>query len=175
MQNCKLIENGTLKITPSQESSQSDFDFYAGHWNIRNKRLKDRLCNSDEWVEFDAKQEMQIILRGYGNTDNFIAEFDGKPFEGRTIRLYDPKTRLWSMYWTDNFNPILQPPTVGSFEGDIGKFYCKDSYEGKEIIVEFIWDKTDKENPIWSQAFSADGGLTWETNWYMYMTKDTDM
>jgi len=117
MQNCKLIENGTLKITPSQESSQSDFDFYAGHWNIRNKRLKDRLCNSDEWVEFDAKQEMQIILRGYGNTDNFIAEFDGKPFEGRTIRLYDPKTRLWSMYWTDNFNPILQPPTVGSFEG----------------------------------------------------------
>jgi len=117
---------------------------------------------------------MQIILLGLANTDNFIAEFDGAAFEGRTIRLFDPKTQLWRMFWTDSSNPVLQPPTVGSFEGPIGKFYCLDKYEGQDIIVEFVWDKSDLNNPIWSQAFSNDRGLTWETNWYMYMNKDND-
>jgi len=65
----------------------------------------------------------------------------------------------------------LQPPTVGSFEGLIGKFYCKDRFEEQDIIVEFVWDKTDVEHPMWSQAFSADKGETWESNWYMYMKR----
>jgi len=114
---------------------------------------------------------MVIILLGLANTDNFITEFDGVPFEGRTIRLFDPNTKLWSMYWTDNLNPILQPPTVGSFEGDIGKFYCTDRFNDQDIIVEFIWDKSDVENPIWSQAFSIDKGISWETNWIMSMKR----
>jgi len=170
MQNCKVI-NQDLEIIPSNGSSKNDFDFYEGKWKIRNRRLSKRLCNNNEWVEFEADQEMKIILLGFGNTDNFIAEFGGKPFEGRTIRLFDPETKLWSMYWTDSSNPKLQPPTVGSFEGDVGKFYCKDVFEGKDIIVEFLWDKTDPVNPIWSQAFSADRGMSWETNWYMYMSR----
>lgn len=75
------------------------------------------------------------------------------------------------MHWTDSSTPILQPPTVGSFENGIGKFYCLDTFEGQSIIVEFMWDKTDPKNPIWSQAFSNDNGKNWETNWYMYMSK----
>lgn len=172
MQNCQVTENNNLEITASKSSSKNDFDFYDGKWIIKNRRLKDRLCNSDEWIEFEAKQEMNIIMLGFGNTDNFVATFNGEPFEGRTIRLFDPNTKLWSMYWTDSSNPILQPPTVGSFEGGVGKFYCKDTFQGQDIIVEFLWDKTDPFNPIWSQAFSTDKGQTWETNWYMYMSKD---
>lgn len=171
MQNCTVKPNGMLEITASKSSSHHDFDFYMGSWKIHNKRLAKRLCNSNDWIEFEANQEMQIILLGFGNTDNFIANFNGAPFEGRTIRLFDPKTNLWSMYWTDSDNPQLQPPTVGSFEGDIGKFYCTDIFLGKELIVEFVWDKTDPNNPVWSQAFSVDKGKNWEVNWYMYMTK----
>jgi len=171
MQNCSIEKNESLKITPSSTSSKDDFNFYEGNWTINNRRLKKRLCNSDDWVEFKANQEMKIIMLGFGNTDNFITNLDGKPFEGRTIRLFNPNTKLWSMYWTDSNNPILQPPTVGSFEGDIGKFYCKDTFDGQNIIVEFLWDKTDPKNPIWSQGFSNDKGKTWETNWYMYMKK----
>jgi len=171
MQNCKIGEDGSLHITPSVNSSKEDFNFYEGHWNIKNRKLKERLSGSNDWQEFTAKQEMKIILLGFGNTDNFIATFDDEPFEGRTIRVFDPKTKLWSMHWTDSSNPVLQPPTIGSFEGGIGKFYCKDVFNGKDIIVEFVWDKTDLENPIWYQSFSIDNGKTWETNWYMYMSK----
>lgn len=172
MQNCKLTAGGALNITASDQSSKNDFDFYSGKWIIKNRRLKNRLCNSNEWIEFEAKQEMKIILQGYGNTDNFITAFDNQSFEGRTIRLFNPKNKLWSMYWTDSSNPVLQPPTVGSFDGDIGKFYCLDTFENNEIIVEFLWDKSDPLNPIWSQSFSMDKGLSWETNWYMYMRRD---
>lgn len=172
MQNCKVKKDGTLAIKASLTSAKEDFDFYEGNWIIKNRKLKNRLCNSDDWVEFEAKQEMKIILLGLGNTDNFIADFDGEPFEGRTIRLFDPKTRLWSMYWTDSSNSILQPPTIGSFEGAKGKFYCKDIFKEQDIIVEFLWDKSDPCNPIWSQSFSIDLGKTWETNWYMFMKMD---
>jgi len=58
----------------------------------------------------------------------------------------------------------MDPPVVGSFEGNIGTFYGKDVFRGKPILVVFVWDKTDKDNPVWSQAFSPDNGLTWEWN-----------
>ena len=171
MQNCKLNLQKKLLITASAKSSKHDFDFYKGTWKIKNRKLKERLKNTNEWIEFEADQEMQIILLGFGNTDNFNAEFGGIPFEGRTIRIFNKTSKLWSMYWTDSNSTTLQAPTVGSFEGPIGKFYCKDTFEGQNILVEFLWDKTDLDNPIWSQAFSVDEGKTWETNWYMHMSR----
>ena len=60
---------------------------------------------------------------------------------------------------------VLDPPVVGSFEGNIGRFYTRDTYESKPIIMMFVWDKSDKNNPVWSQAFSPDNGKTWEWNW----------
>ncbi|MEP0264292.1 hypothetical protein [Dokdonia sp.] len=174
MKDIRILDNGVLEITPSETSSKNDFDFYVGSWKIKNRKLKDRLCNCTEWIEFDALQKMQSILLGLGNTDDFVASFDGEPFEGRTIRLFNPTTRLWSMYWTDSTTGVLQPPTVGSFYGDVGRFYTKDIFNKQDIIVMFEWDKTDIENPIWSQAFSTDNGTTWEYNWYMYMSKNDD-
>jgi hypothetical protein len=58
----------------------------------------------------------------------------------------------------------MDPPVVGSFEDNIGMFYCKDIFQGKPVLVLFKWDKTDKDNPVWSQAFSPDNGRTWEWN-----------
>jgi len=62
---------------------------------------------------------------------------------------------------------------MGSFEDNVGHFFAKDSFDGREILVVFRWDVRDKENPIWSQAFSDDNGQTWEWNWYMYFSKIT--
>jgi len=171
MKDFSFDENGALVVRPSQSSSHSDFDFYVGKWKIKNRKLKRRLDNCNEWEEFDADQEMELIINGFGNTDNFLTTFDGEAFEGRSLRLFDPKTKLWSMYWTDSISCQLQPPTVGSFNGNIGKFYAKDIHNDQEVIVLFEWDKTDINNPVWSQAFSIDNGLNWEYNWYMYSSR----
>ena len=163
--------NDDLNIVPAKNSSHTDFDFFIGKWKIHNRKLKSRLTNCDEWIEFEAAQECSPILNGFGNQDFFHANFDGKAFEATTIRLFNPKTRLWSIYWADSNAVVLDVPQVGSYDGNIGKFYAKDAWEGTPVIVKFRWDKTDPDAPVWSQAFSADDGKTWEWNWFMYMTK----
>ena len=158
---------GELEIAASQTSSHEDFDFLTGRWKIRNRKLKTRLNDDDQWVEFDATCECRQILNGYGNVDQFITEFDGVPFEGMSLRLFNPQTRLWSIYWADSNLVTLDVPQVGSFDGDIGMFYAKDFHAGKPIVIAFKWDKSNPDAPVWSQAFSPDKGETWEWNWHM--------
>jgi len=168
MVNAKINSSGELEITPSSTSSQNDFDFLAGKWTMHNKRLKTRLNNCTEWIEYESSDEnFGTILNGLGNMDIFKTAFNQvkeKPYEGLTLRLFNPQTKLWSLYWVDSNLGTMDPPVVGSFEGNIGKFFCKDVFNGKPILVVFVWDKTDKDNPVWSQAFSPDNGVTWEWN-----------
>jgi len=167
-----FAENGDIVNIPSPTSAKTDFDFYAGKWKIRNKRLKARLANCDEWVEFEATQDMRIVLDGLGNIDHFYATFDDEPFEGMSMRFFDPRTKLWSIYWSDvTKTGILESAVLGSFYGNLGVFYTKDTFKGEDILVKFEWDKTDLDNPTWRQAFSDDKGKTWEWNWYMYMSR----
>lgn len=161
-----------LKINASPQSSPTDFDFLIGKWKIHNRKLNKRLANCDEWTEFEAGVKCRKILNGMANADSFFAEFDGKPFEAMTLRLFNPATKLWSIYWADSNFVVLDVPQIGSFENGIGEFFARDIFDEKPIIVKFRWDATDAENPVWSQAFSADEGATWEWNWFMYFEKE---
>jgi hypothetical protein len=160
----KFTPTGELDIQPSANSSEHDFDYLIGKWKLNDKKLKSRLTHSTEWIEYESTVENTKLLQGIGSMDIYRATFDGKPFEGVALRLFNPKTKLWSIYWADSNLGVMDPPMVGSFDGNIGKFYCKDKFNGKDIIVVFYWDKTDPENPVWSQAFSPDNGDTWEWN-----------
>ena len=168
MINARIDAAGNLSITASVHSSKTDFDFLAGRWTMDNRRLKCRLNNCTEWIEYQSSDENGgPILNGIANLDVYKTAYntvDGSPYEGLTVRLFNPKTKLWSLYWVDSNGGSMDPPVVGSFEGDVGTFYCKDTFQGKQILVMFKWDKTDPENPIWSQAFSQDNGTTWEMN-----------
>lgn len=163
--------NNELIITPSPTSSKNDFDFFQGKFKLKNKKLKSIFSNCKEWLEFDSTQEMYKVLLGLGNIDNFVAIRNNQPFEGMTVRLFDPNTKLWSMYWADSNRGKFDPPVVGSFEKNIGYFYTKDIIEEQPVLVVFKWDVTDPKNPVWGQAFSKDHGKNWEWNWFMYMTK----
>lgn len=165
---------GELLITPSPTSSQTDFDFLIGKWKLKHRKLKSRLTHSDEWEEFETVVEDFSILEGMGNMDIGHAVIDGKPWEGRTIRLFDPKTRLWQLHWISSSVGVMDPPVVGSFENGIGHFFTKDVYKGKKIIMMFRWDARDRKHAIWSQAFSPDNGKTWEWNWFNYKNRYTE-
>ena len=163
--------DGKLAITASERSSEHDFDFLVGSWKIRNRRLKEFLAGCDEWDEFDATQNLSRILLGSANFDIFSTELGGKPFEGFTLRLFDPGTRLWTIYWADSDAVRLDSGKVGSFDGDIGEFFARDVFADKNIIVKFHWDKRNQEAPVWSAAYSDDEGRTWEWNWYAYFAR----
>jgi hypothetical protein len=160
-----MNKKGEIEVTASANSSANDFDFLTGKWTMDNRKLKSRLTKCTEWDTFVSTSEnLGRILEGVGNLDFYRATFDGKPYEGLTVRVFNPNTRLWSLFWVASDVGIMDPPVVGSFDGPIGLFYCKDIYRGTPVIVVFKWDKTDPENPVWSQAFSTDNGVTWEWN-----------
>jgi len=156
--------SGALAIQASATSSEHDFDFLVGNWKLRNRKLKSRLTHSDEWIAFESRVEMHQILNGLGNIDKYTDMVSGKPYEGVALRLFNTKTKLWSIYWADSNSGALDPPVVGSFENKIGHFFCRDTYKGQNIIVVFRWDVRNPQRPIWSQAFSTDEGKTWEWN-----------
>ena len=162
--------NGQLKTTASATSSQIDFDFLVGKWKMHNRRLNKRLESCKEWTEFESSDENSKILSGTADMDTYstteMPGQEGQLFEGLTLRLFNPKTKLWSLYWVASNVGVLDPPVVGSFENNVGHFFCKDTFNGKPIIVMFRWDARNKDRPIWSQAFSTDSGKTWEWNWY---------
>jgi len=155
-----------------QSDGRHDFDFFYGRWHIRNRRLVKRLQGSTEWQEFDAAGECRPILSGIGNIDSFDAIFpDGKPITGMSLRIFDPQTKNWSIYWADNLVCALLPPVVGRFADGRGTFHGDDELDGRPIRVVFYWYDITPTSATWEQAFSPDDGATWETNWQMFMTR----
>ncbi|HEY5810266.1 MAG TPA: hypothetical protein VIT67_20000 [Povalibacter sp.] len=155
---------GALVIQASATSSEHDFDFLVGNWKLRNRKLKSRLTHSDEWIAFESRVEMHQILNGLGSIDKYTEMASGKPYEGVALRLFNTRTKLWSIYWADSNSGALDPPVVGSFANGVGHFFARDTYKGQNIIMVFRWDVRNPQRPIWSQAFSADEGKTWEWN-----------
>jgi hypothetical protein len=146
-----------------------DFDFLYGKWRMPNHRLVKRLVGSHDWADFITCDEEKPLPGGLGDTDVLRASY-WKDFVGLTIRTYDPQTGLWRIYWLDNrlSHGEIQPPVVGKFDGNVGVFEGKDTYNGIPIIGRFIWTVNPKGSKVvanWEQAFSTDGGKTWETNW----------
>ncbi len=153
-------------------ATRHDFDFLHGSWRIHNRYLKRRLQQSSEWIEFDAQSDVQPLLNGLGQLDRYNAVRDGGAVEGVTLRLFNPETGEWSLHWADTVRPgVLLPPMVGSFTGDVGEFFGDEMLDGKKVFCRFRWSRANAGSPRWEQAFSNDGGKTWETNWIMTFTR----
>ena len=150
-------------------SGLHDFDFLVGRWQVHHRRLKERLANSHEWVEFDGTCSNFPLMGGWGNVDDNVLNMPGGTYRGVGLRSYDPKTGQWAIWWLDGRNPFgdLDPPVKGRFENGVGTFYADDTLRGKRIRMRFTWSKITPTSAHWEQAFSPDGGKTWETNWRM--------
>jgi NIPSNAP/Protein of unknown function (DUF1579) len=149
----------------------NDFDFFIGEWRVHHRRLKERLAENHEWIEFDGTCAVRKILGGLGNMDDNVLEMPGGGYNAVTVRTYDPAKDQWSIWWIDSRNPgSFDPPVVGRFENGVGTFYAEDHFKGKPIRVRFLWTQRFT-TPHWEQAFSTDAGKTWETNWTMDFTR----
>ena len=155
---------------PAQTGAQ-DFDFFVGDWKIRHHQLRARLAGDTEWLEFDGTTTMRKFLNGLGNLDETEIRSPRGHYHGATLRLFDPAAGTWSIYWMDSRNPHIDTPMVGRFENGIGLFFADEDFEGRPIKVRFIWTPISATQCRWEQAFSTDGGASWETNWAMSFTR----
>jgi hypothetical protein len=150
--------------------SARDFDFWIGRWNVRNRYLRERLADCDEWDEFEATSVARLLLDGLGNEDEFRTDYGGG-FVAMSFRFYDTSKERWAIYWADSRRPgVLDPPVFGAFSGDTGVFEGEDVHDGRLVRVRFVWSGVTTPTPRWEQSFSADGGATWEPNWIMEFT-----
>ena len=144
-----------------------DFSFQDGHWTVHHRKLRKRLAGSDDWVTFNGTTTAGPLMAGLaGYEDNFLDDPSG-PYRAEGLRRIDPKTGLWSIWWWDGRFAEIDPPVTGGFEKGVGTFLGDSVFEGRPIRVRYIWDMPAQGRPRWQQAFSADGGGSWETNWLM--------
>jgi hypothetical protein len=155
----------------NEQDGRTDFDFFIGHWKAHNRRLRERLKGSNDWEEIEGVAVIRKVLGGMGNIDEITILRETGHLEGMTLRLYNPESRQWSLYWASGADGILQPPLIGGFMDGRGEFYSQESFEGRSIFVRFICSDITETSCRWEQAFSADGGKTWEINWIAELTR----
>jgi hypothetical protein len=150
-----------------------NFDFLLGKWSVLNKRLNERLNNCNDWTEFTAFMETKTILNGLAFMDEMKTSYFGEEFIGLSIRMVDPKTNNWTIYWADTANPAskIKEQVSGTFKDGIGTFYGKETFENKEMQLRFLWKKETLETAKWEQAYFDETTKQWETNWTMLFTK----
>ncbi len=169
-----LASQDNVKTKASADlSGLHAFDLRAGKWHVVHKRLKERLAGSTQWETFTGEQVWWTTLNGQGNADDNLLRLPGGDYWGFTSRAYDAQTGLWAIWWLDSRNPHgpLDPPMKGRFVDGVGTFYADDTLRGKPIKVRFIWSNITATSAHWEQAFSPDGGKTWELNWTSDFTK----
>ena len=150
---------------PAAHDSQHDFDFEIGTWHTHLKRLLHPLTGSTAWAEYNGTT---LVLPVWGGKANLVQlEVDGPAghLELASLRLYNPETHQWSLNVASSRTGTMQIPTVGGFKDGHGEFRDHESWDGKPIVVRFIITPRGPNAIHFEQAFSADGGKTWELNW----------
>lgn len=170
----QLAAAGALAGLPSAvAATPGDFDFLHGAWRVRHRKLKARLAGSQDWQAFDGTCVCQPTMGGTGNMDDNWLDDPNGAYRAMGVRAYDPKTAQWAIWWIDGRNPHgpTDPPVKGGFRDGVGTFLAKDMQVGRKVIVRFEWSKITPRSAVWEQAFSPDGGKTWEMNWHMDFTR----
>lgn len=158
---------------PVHTGGPHDFDFLVGRWTVQHRWLKTRLAGGSEWLECDGTMTLWPTMGGEANVDDNVINRPDGAYRAMSIRAYDPKTQQWSIWWVDGRGPAgpLDPPVRGGFTDGVGMFFANDTFNGKPIVCRYIWSGISAKAAHWEQAFSPDGGKTWETNWNMAFTR----
>jgi len=164
----------TSAQTIAERDGQHDFDFEIGSWKIHLKRRLHPLTGSTTWVEFDGTSVTRKVWDGRSQIEEFETAGAAGHIEGLTLRLYNPQTREWRLYWANAKDGTLVVPQIGKFKDGRGEFYAQDTFDGKSIFIRFIWSNTNTSVPHFEQSFSEDGGKTWEVNWITDQTRVKD-
>ena len=169
-----LADEAKTTTNAALQDGQHDFDFLHGSWKIHLKKRLHPLSGSNEWVEFDGTVVCRTIWNGLAEVEEFNVDSPEKNIfiQGLAVRLYNPKSHQWSIYWANQKNGAFDPsPQIGQFQNGRGQFYGQDTLDGRAIYVRFAWSNITSPAPHFEQAYSADGGRTWEVNWITEQTR----
>jgi hypothetical protein len=149
---------------------QHDFDFEIGTWKSHLRRLVHPLTGSTTWAEYDGTSVVRKVWNGRANLVELEVDGSAGHIEGLSLRLYDSQSHQWSLNFANSKGGVLSTPTIGEFKNGRGEFYDQETLNGRAILVRFVISDITPDSCHFEQAFSDDGGKTWEVNW---ITTDT--
>lgn len=173
-----VIHPAKLAGADTQQSAeaqvhQHDFDFEFGSWKAHLRRLVHPLSGSHEWTEYDGTSVVRKVWNGSANLGEFNVSGPAGRVEGMSLRLYRPDSQKWNIYWANRRDGDLTvPPMTGNFKNGRGEFYDHETFQGKPIVVRFIFSDVTPASFRLEQAFSPDDGKTWEPNWITTFTRE---
>jgi hypothetical protein len=147
---------------------QHDFDFEIGTWKTHlklNSRLRHPFTGEETWVEYSGTSVVHKIWNGKANMVELSVDGPGGHVEGLNLHLYNPDSHQWSLNFANSSTGTLGVPTVGEFRNGRGEFYDLEPIQGRMLLVRNIWTVVSPDACHFEQAFSQDGGKTWEVNW----------
>ena len=150
---------------PAARDGARDFDFELGTWRTTLRRLLSPLSGSSTWVRYEGTTVVRPLLDGRFNTAELRVAGPSGEIVGVALRLYDPTARQWSLNYATARGGTLTAPVYGGFRDGRGEFYGTDTLDGRLILVRFIISDITATSCHFEQAYSADGGRTWEVNW----------
>jgi len=157
--------------TGTARGGQHDFDPLLGSWKYRLRRRNNPLTGSTHWVELTGTGLCEPLWSGAAQLDTLSVEGPSGRIEGLTLRLYNPKSGQWRLYWASSKDGLVAVPQIGQFSAGHGEFYAQDILDDKSIFVRFDWTRLASQSPHFEQSFSGDGGKSWEVNWITDQTR----
>lgn len=175
---CGLVVAALSSRAPAhpapERDGQHDFDFEIGTWKTRLSRLQHPLTGSTTWVAYEGTSLVRPVWSGAANLVELDVDGPAGRIEGLSLRLYDPTARQWSLNFANRKGGTLTPPTIGEFKNGRGEFFGQETLDGRAILVRFVISDITPDSCRFEQAFSDDGGKTWEVNWIATDTRVKD-
>jgi hypothetical protein len=158
----------------SAHDGAHDFDFLIGDWKAHVRRLPERLVGSNKWVTYDGISNHKKVLGSNSNFEEFEVDSPESHLHirGQTLRLYHVDSKQWRIYLVDvDKGTIDLPPVVGQFTGKRGEFFNQQEWNGRTVLVRYVWLDLSPTSARMEQSFSDDGGKTWEVNWICELSR----
>jgi hypothetical protein len=168
------VSSTSVRHSPSERDGQHDFDFEIGTWKTHLRRLLHPLTGSTTWVEYEGRTVVRKVWNGRANLVELVADGPAGHFEGLNLRLYNPKSHQWSLNFANISSGTMSQPTIGEFNSGRGEFFDQETLNGRAILVRFVISDITPDSCRFEQAFSDDGGMTWEVNWIATDTRVKD-
>ena len=155
----------------TSRDGRHDFDFEFGDWTMRLSRRVKPLTGSNTWVQYEGSSIVRKVWNGAANIGEIELDGPGGHIEGLTLRVYNPDAKQWNVHFANSASGVLGEAMVGGFRDGRGEFYDQETYDGRAIFVRFVFSDITPSSFKFEQAFSADGGKTWEANWVSTFTR----
>ena len=161
------LQGSAPQTVSADRSGQRDFDWELGTWTTKVRLLLNPLTGKPpEWAEYNGTSVVRPLLWGRSNFVELSVSGPAGKIEGGSLRLFNPQSKQWSLNYANLRNGMLTSPVYGEFDASgRGTFYGQDISDGRAILVRFIITRPSKTEAHFEQAYSVDGGETWEINW----------